>query len=177
MKFYTAFLTVLLAFAFLGCSTPATKTAEEKTDPAKAEKKDEKLDAKQSTDEKTEATPATDDKPATEVGAFSSPKETVMTFVAALQKKDGAAIAKCMSKAAIANFEKEAKEEKKSLEDYLVEFFEDEDEVKIPETKNEKIDGDSATIEVKEDGDKEWTSIPFAKEDGGWKMAFDKIGQ
>ncbi len=167
MRFYTAFLTVLLAFAFLGCSAPATKTAEEKTDPAKAEKKDEK----------TEATKTTDDKPATEAGDMSSPKETVMTFVAALQKKDGAAIKKCMSKASIAQFEKDAKEEKKPLEEYLVENFEDEEEVRIPETKNEKIDGDSATIEVKEDGDKEWISIPFVKEDGAWKMAFDKIGQ
>ncbi|NNE99545.1 MAG: DUF4878 domain-containing protein [Pyrinomonadaceae bacterium] len=165
MKIYTAVITVLLAFAFLACSAPATKETGEKTDPAKTEKKE-----------------APDTKPAEETKAsgMSSPKETITKFVAGIQKKDGAMIKSCLSKASVEQFEKDLKasgseNDKKSIEELLVETFEDEDLQKAPEMKNEKIDGDEATLDVKDDETEKWDSIPFVKEDGAWKIAFDKI--
>lgn len=168
MKFYTAIITVLLAFAFLGCSAPATKTSEEKTDGAKTENTEEKTDAKDSDEAKTETETA-------EAANMSSPKETITTFVTAIQKKDGALIKKCLSKGSIAQFEKDSKDSKKSIEDLLIETFEDEEMQKIPEMKNEKIDGDTATLDVKDEEIDKWDSIPFVKEDGVWKIAFDKV--
>jgi hypothetical protein len=44
----------------------------------------------------------------------------------------------------------------------------------MPETRNEKIDGDTATLEVKDDKKDKWETIHFAKEDGEWKLALDK---
>ena len=42
------------------------------------------------------------------------------------------------------------------------------------EARNEKITGDTATVELKSQGDK-WETMPFVKEDGQWKLAFDKL--
>jgi hypothetical protein len=43
----------------------------------------------------------------------------------------------------------------------------------LPETRNEKMDGDKATLEIK-DKKAEWQTIHFAREDGQWKIAFDE---
>ena len=42
------------------------------------------------------------------------------------------------------------------------------------ETRNEKIEGDRATLEVKniEGG---WNTVPFVKEDGQWKVSVDEL--
>ena len=170
MRFYTAFLTVLLAFAFIGCSTPETKTAEKKTDSTTAEKA-ETAEKGETKEEKTEAKPGTEEKE----GNFSSPKETIATLVAGIKKKDAATIKSCMSKASVSEFEKQAKKVKKPLDELLVEIFEEEEEMKkVPEMKNEKIDGDNATLDIKDSEMDRWDTVPFVKEDGAWKIAFDK---
>lgn len=43
----------------------------------------------------------------------------------------------------------------------------------IPEIRNEKIEGDTATVEIK-DAANGYETLPFVKEDGRWKIAFDK---
>lgn len=167
MRFYTALLTVLLAFAFIGCGTTATKTAEEKTDS----KKETKTETAEKKEGKTDAKPATEEK----AGNMSSPTATIATFVAAIQKKDGAAIKSCLSKASISTLEENAKKAEKSLDALLVEMFEDEEEMKkVPEMKNEKIDGYNATVDIKDSEMDKWDTVPFVKEDGAWKIAFDK---
>ena len=40
---------------------------------------------------------------------------------------------------------------------------------KMPETRNEKIDGDSATLELHNEDTKKWDKMYFVKEDGTWK--------
>ena len=42
------------------------------------------------------------------------------------------------------------------------------------EAQNEKISGDTATLEVKDENGK-WQTIPFVKEDGQWKIALDQL--
>ena len=41
----------------------------------------------------------------------------------------------------------------------------------MPETRNEKVDGDSATMDVKDPNDKEWVPMKFVRESGSWKIA------
>jgi len=41
----------------------------------------------------------------------------------------------------------------------------------LPEMRNEKIEGDKATIEVGIGG--QWVTLPYSKEDGRWKMALE----
>ena len=40
--------------------------------------------------------------------------------------------------------------------------------------RNEKIEGDTATIELKNATTNNWQTVPFVKEDGNWKLALDK---
>jgi hypothetical protein len=45
----------------------------------------------------------------------------------------------------------------------------------MPETRNEKINGDMATLEVKNEKTDKWDPLPFVKENGEWKIALDKF--
>lgn len=44
----------------------------------------------------------------------------------------------------------------------------------IPKTRNEKVDGDKATLEVRNDKQDKWELVHFAREDGQWKIAFNE---
>jgi hypothetical protein len=47
-----------------------------------------------------------------------------------------------------------------------------------PETRNEKIEGDKATLEIKDDKMDKWDTVPFVREDGQWKIAiFDQMAE
>jgi hypothetical protein len=43
-----------------------------------------------------------------------------------------------------------------------------------PATRNEKIDGDRATLEVHNEAERRWDLVAFVKEDGAWKIALDQ---
>ncbi len=43
-----------------------------------------------------------------------------------------------------------------------------------PETQNEKIEGESATLEYKNAATGTWDTIYFVRENGRWKLALDK---
>ncbi|MEO6390218.1 MAG: DUF4878 domain-containing protein [Pyrinomonadaceae bacterium] len=108
----------------------------------------------------------------------SSPTATFKAFYEASKKKDAAAIKKTMSKGTIEMMEKMAKDSGKSLDDMLKESKTSGKDTpeKMPETRNEKIDGDKATLEVKRtESGSDWDTMPFVKEDGEWKLAFDKF--
>ena len=45
---------------------------------------------------------------------------------------------------------------------------------KLPETRNEKINGDQATLELQNEGANRWDTMYFVKEDGAWKIALDR---
>jgi hypothetical protein len=108
----------------------------------------------------------------------SSPTKTFTAFWEAAKKKDPAAMKKTLSKGSITMLEKQAKEQNKSLDDMLKDTKFDENDAgdKPPELRNEKIDGDNATLEIRRTpkGD-DWDKLPFVKEDGEWKIAFDKF--
>jgi hypothetical protein len=44
----------------------------------------------------------------------------------------------------------------------------------VPETRNEKIDGDKATLEINDVKKGKWETLNFVREDGEWKLAFDE---
>jgi hypothetical protein len=106
----------------------------------------------------------------------SSPTATFKAFYDAQKNKDVPGMKKTLSKGSLAMIEKGAKEQKKTLDDALKEGFDDPTSkaAKMPETRNEKIDGHSATLEVQDDTTKKWETMYFAKEDGEWKVALDK---
>lgn len=104
--------------------------------------------------------------------ALGSPTETLKTFAAATKKKDAETIKKTLSKSTMKVIEESAKQQNISVNEMLTKA-EDPEGKDLPETRNEKIDGDKATLEVKDDITGKYDEMPFVKEDGGWKIALD----
>jgi hypothetical protein len=84
---------------------------------------------------------------------------------------------KALSKGSLDMFDKLAKEQNKSTDEMLKSFDKEDKNQKLPETRNEKINGDTATLEVKNDKTDKWDTLPFVKENGEWKIALDKFLQ
>jgi flagellar hook-associated protein FlgK len=105
----------------------------------------------------------------------SSPTATFKSFFDASKKKDAPAMRKALSKGTLDMFDKIAKEQNKTTDDLLKDIDKEDKTEKLPETRNEKINGDTATLEVKNEKTGKWDTLPFAKEEGDWKIALDKF--
>jgi len=102
----------------------------------------------------------------------STPTELFKSFYTAAKNKDVDGLKSMMSRAALADWEREAKRRGQSLDDFLViqgQFF----PPNMPEIRNEKVEGDRATLEFKREGAANWSTVRFVKEDGEWKVSFD----
>ncbi len=106
--------------------------------------------------------------------AANSPGGVLKQYVAASQKQDIAAMKALLSKGSLDLIEKSAKAQGTTTDELLRR----ESSVKIrnaPETRNEKIEGETATVEVKNETNGEFDmKMPFVREDGAWKIASDK---
>jgi hypothetical protein len=104
--------------------------------------------------------------------APATPVETFKTYVKALKAKDTKAMKVLLSNATLKMHEQEAKAQNVSLDEIIKrETLLAEGQTTV-EYRNEKIDGDKATLQVKSSGF--WQTIPFVREDGVWKI--DKQG-
>jgi hypothetical protein len=101
--------------------------------------------------------------------SLSSPTSTYNTAYNAVKNKDAAAFKRVLTKQDQQNMEESAKLYGKSSEEMLKDMM---DAIPMPgsnQSRDEQIDGDTATLEViNEDG--EWETINFVKEDGEWRM-------
>lgn len=103
----------------------------------------------------------------------ATPKETFMTYIKALKAKDYTSMKVLLSDATIKMHEKEAKAQGVTVDDIVKrETLISENQTAV-EYKNEKIDGDKATLQVK-NAYGSWETVPFVREDGVWKI--DKQG-
>ena len=102
-------------------------------------------------------------------GKKSTPTETFKAFYDAAKKRDAAGIKKTLSKGLLSKLEDEAKKSNKSFDEHLVNVNLPDT---LPETRNEKIDGDRADLEFKGKTG-EWRPAHFLQEDGEWKFIFD----
>ncbi|HUQ31428.1 MAG TPA: hypothetical protein VM095_04875 [Pyrinomonadaceae bacterium] len=102
----------------------------------------------------------------------STPTEAFKSFYEAAKNKDVATLKRLMSKETVAGMEKEAKGENKSLDDFLAEESQKGLPPTAPQTGEEKIDGDKATLQFKSDKATNWSTATLIKEDGEWKINF-----
>ena len=110
-------------------------------------------------------------------GAGSSPTATFTAFYEASKNKDVEAAKKIFSKKTLELFEIEARAKNKTIEEMFKAGMDQKPPPdKLPEMRNEKINGDEATLEVKDDKTGRWDTLTFVKEDGQWKIALDKMG-
>lgn len=103
----------------------------------------------------------------------ATPVETFQTYVKALKKKDLTTVKLLLSKDTIKMHEQEAKAEGLNLDDIVKRDTLLGEGQSTVEYRNEKIDGDKATLEFKGAGGI-WETLPFVREDGEWKI--DKKG-
>lgn len=103
----------------------------------------------------------------------STPLETLKAYTAAIKKKDLTTMKLLLSDASIKMAEAEAKAQNVTLDEIVKrETLFGENQTSV-EYRNEKIEGDKATIEMK-DSSNLWNTVQFVKEEGIWKI--DKQG-
>lgn len=107
-----------------------------------------------------------------------TPTATINSQVAAMQKNDLPAMRSNFSQATLKMFEKAAQAQKVSSDEVLASISRQNNAVNkdgAPETRNEIITGETATLELKNPVTGGWDKIPFVKEEGRWKIALDKF--
>jgi hypothetical protein len=103
-------------------------------------------------------------------GDYSTPTAAFRSFYEATKANNVEGIKRSVSKKTLEIMTKDATKENKTLDDMI------RDTVKgapstFPETRNEKIDGDKAKLEFKDDKMDKWQPMSFVKENGEWKLA------
>ena len=155
MRVYTVILTALAVLAITGCSTttpPANQTATNAVNTANQ--------TNQAIVETKSAEPTL------------SPTETLRALNEASRKKDTAAMKGYFSRGTLDLFNELAEKQKKTVDEILKE--DDGSPLdELPETRNEKIEGDRATVEVKNPATGKYDPFPLVKENGMWKVALD----
>ena len=103
----------------------------------------------------------------------ATPLETFKTYTKAIKAKDVKTMKLLLSNATIKMHEQEAKAQGVKLDDIIKRETLFSQDQKVAEFKDEKIDGDKATLQVKNSYGS-WETVPFLREDGAWKI--DKQG-
>ena len=106
-------------------------------------------------------------------GQPATPLETFKTYVKAIKAKDTTTMKLLLSKGTIKMHEQEAKAQNVPVDEIIKRQSLFSESQKSVEFRNEKIDGDKATLEVKNSYDT-WETVPFVREDAEWKI--DKQG-
>jgi hypothetical protein len=102
-----------------------------------------------------------------------TPLDTLKAYMQAIKKKDPTQMKLLLSKGSMKMAEDEAKAQNTTVDEIIKRETLFTETQKTVEFKNEKIDGDRATIEVKSSFGS-WDIVPFNKEDGEWKIAKER---
>src|SRR5688572_7485118 len=102
-----------------------------------------------------------------------SPLETFKTYTKAIKNKDTTTMKLLLSNESIKMHEQEAKAQNITLDDVVKRETLFSEEQRTVEFRNEKIEGERATLEVKNSFGT-WETVPFVFEEGEWKI--DKKG-
>lgn len=115
---------------------------------------------------------------ATNAPQTASPTDVLKTYVEASDRKDLAAVKQTFSKGTMKMYEDAAQKRKISVDEVIKDQFELASSAELKskiQSGKETIEGDTATVEAKDNNTGETEKIPFVKEDGVWKIAFDKF--
>jgi uncharacterized membrane protein YvbJ len=103
----------------------------------------------------------------------SSPTAMVKASILATKNKDAEAVKKLLTNNSLKMLEEGASQSAMTVDEFI-KSGKAAPELEVSEYRNEKVEGDSASVEVKYGS--EWQKIYLAKEGGQWKIAFDKGG-
>lgn len=113
----------------------------------------------------------------TSTAGATTPTDAFNAYYEAIKRKDGEGVKNLFSKGTLSMMEDRAKRGNTTIDAVIKGGLEDAGRdlpAKLPETRNEKIEGDKATLEAKDDKKGTWETLHFAREDGQWKLAFDE---
>ena len=103
----------------------------------------------------------------------ASPLKTLQTYQKAMKAKDATTMKLLLTAESLKMLEQEAKSQGSNVDDVVKRETLFSESQKTVEFRNEKIEGDTATIEVKNTFG-QWDTVPFKREGGEWKI--DKKG-
>ncbi len=109
---------------------------------------------------------------------IASPTDVLKSYIDASDRKDLAAVKQTFSKGTIKMYEDAAQKRQISVDEVVKDQFELASSAELKsklESGKETIEGDTATVEVKDNSTGNLERIPFVKEDGAWKVALDKF--
>jgi len=125
-----------------------------------------------STNSTTTASNTTNAGKTTDGTTASSPTAAVKAYYQAVANKDFSTAKKYFSSRTMSKMEEGAKKLGKTVEEVL-KGDRDTMAATMPEFSNEKITGDTATVDIKVQG--QTVAMPLVKEGGEWKLALDKL--
>jgi len=104
-----------------------------------------------------------------------SPIGVLKTFSDAKNNKDAETMKQTLSKETLETIGGVAKANGATLEEFLKRGNTTPlNKPEMPETRNEKITGETATVEIKRSSADKWRTLTFIKEENRWKMDFNK---
>jgi hypothetical protein len=103
-----------------------------------------------------------------------SPIWVLKTFIEAKNNKDAETMKQTISKSTLETISGVAKSNGTTNEFLKRGNTTPLNKPEMPETRNEKITGETASVEIKRSATDKWTELPFVKEDGRWKMNLNK---
>jgi hypothetical protein len=105
----------------------------------------------------------------------STPTATFKAYIEAANKNDTAALKQYFSQGTLKMLDEAAKAQNTTLDEVIKNQINLSGEKKMPETRNETIEGANATLEIKNNITGTWDKVYFKQEDGSWKIALDKF--
>ena len=99
----------------------------------------------------------------------STPLETLKSYTLAIKRKDTTAMKLLLSDGSLKWAEQQARAQNTTVDDVVKEERLITESQNRLEYRNEKIEGDRATIEIK-DSFGQWNTVPFILEQGVWKI-------
>ena len=162
MKLTNLLFIAILAIGIGACGGAATEKAktDEKPETTTEKKEETKPEKKEEAPEKA----ATDD----------TPTKAIEEFAKAYEEKNLVRVKMRMSGKTLEIMAKDANAKNVKLDDMVKDFME-KTELPfkgVPEMRNTKIDGDTATVEVKANDD--WVAMPLVLENEKWRIDFAK---
>ena len=159
MRFQITFFITILIFTIFLTGCPSSETPNGNTNAVNSNAPNGNTSVL--VPKKKEEAPTTNDAPTI--------KPVVAAYYDALKKKDDAALRKVLTAEFVKSLEADMKAEKKTG---LAAFVAETEMIpeKPVEVRNEKIEGDIATAQIKGGTYVNWTDFEFAKENGVWKF-------
>ena len=110
------------------------------------------------------------------VSAADSPSAAIKIYIDAARVNNVAALRGVMSSGTLAMLDKDAQSQSVTTDELLWRISKAAAANKgaQTETRNEIINGDAATVEIKNQATNAWDKIPLVRENGSWKIALDK---